>query len=412
VTVYVFLGPSLPLDDARRLCDAVFLPPVRLGDVWRAAAFGGARAIGIIDGYFERVPAVWHKEILWALANGVAVAGAASMGALRAAELAPFGMVGVGRICEAYASGVFPPYVAEPFEGDDEVAVMHGPAESGWMSSDAMVNIRATLAAAAEHGVIDASVRDRLAAAAKRLFYQDRSWPTLLRLAERQESPDVLAALRQWLPDGRVDQKRRDAEALLRWLSANPDHVPDARFRFADTALWRRATAIDADADDDRVLMELRLQGRRWHEERDAVLAAILGCIDLDEPAAAALAAADPETGLRALHQRAARHSRGQRAHALAEPLLKDAMLARLRRSGAYAALLARGRAKQERLCRLEIDGADVPAGGLAAWFAARVGGGAPDDPEALAAWLDVDDPLRLLRAIEAEYAFVGTVPG
>ena len=59
--------------------------------------------IAIIDGYFERMAAVWHKEILVALEKGIAVWGAASMGALRAAELAPFGMVGVGAIYQAFS---------------------------------------------------------------------------------------------------------------------------------------------------------------------------------------------------------------------------------------------------------------------------------------------------------------------
>ena len=63
------------------------------------------RAVGIIDGYFQQVPSVWHKEILWAMAQGVHVFGSASMGALRAAELAPFGMRGVGLIFEAYRDG-------------------------------------------------------------------------------------------------------------------------------------------------------------------------------------------------------------------------------------------------------------------------------------------------------------------
>ena len=67
------------------------------GDVYRAT-LDQVQTIAIIDGYFDRVPAVWHKEILWALNMGIRVIGAASMGAIRAAELAPFGMEGVGRI--------------------------------------------------------------------------------------------------------------------------------------------------------------------------------------------------------------------------------------------------------------------------------------------------------------------------
>ena len=75
-------------------------------------------AIGIIDGYFENIPSVWHKEILWAMSQGIHVFGSASMGALRAAELAPFGMEGVGAIFEAYRDGWL--------EDDDEVASEDG----------------------------------------------------------------------------------------------------------------------------------------------------------------------------------------------------------------------------------------------------------------------------------------------
>ena len=50
------------------------------------------RAQVIVDGSFQWTPAVWHKEILWAMGRGVHVFGAASMGALRAAELDGFGL--------------------------------------------------------------------------------------------------------------------------------------------------------------------------------------------------------------------------------------------------------------------------------------------------------------------------------
>jgi hypothetical protein len=98
VTTCVFVGPTVPIPDARAVLDAVYLPPVQQGDVYRAVVHHRPRAVGIIDGYFQQVPSVWHKEILWAMAQGVHVFGSASMGALRAAELAPFGMRGVGEI--------------------------------------------------------------------------------------------------------------------------------------------------------------------------------------------------------------------------------------------------------------------------------------------------------------------------
>ena len=88
-----FVGPSIPPNAAQALAPEVtLLPPARAGDVYRAMAHGEARVIGLVDGVFGSVGSVWHKEILLALHAGVRVVGAASMGALRAAELDVFGM--------------------------------------------------------------------------------------------------------------------------------------------------------------------------------------------------------------------------------------------------------------------------------------------------------------------------------
>src|SRR6266446_2586246 len=118
MSIVVFTGPTISAEDALQELEATYLPPVSQGDVYRAAV-RKPLAIGIVDGYFDRVPAVWHKEILWTMSQGIPVYGSASMGALRAAELAECGMVGVGSIFEAFHSGAL--------EDDDEVAVTHGP---------------------------------------------------------------------------------------------------------------------------------------------------------------------------------------------------------------------------------------------------------------------------------------------
>ena len=209
MTVYIFTGPTLLPTEGQRQLDAVFLPPVSQGDVYRAS-LENPRAIGIIDGYFERVPAVWHKEILWAMTQGIHVSGSASMGALRAAELAPFGMRGVGTIFEAYRDGVL--------EDDDEVALTHGPEDTGFRAlSEPMVNIRRTLADAEAAHVLSVDTRAALERIAKALFYPERSYLRILRLgAERGLRPTELAALRRWLPGGHVNQKREDALAMLR----------------------------------------------------------------------------------------------------------------------------------------------------------------------------------------------------
>ena len=214
MNVYVFTGPTISAEDAAAELDARYLPPVAQGDVYRVAVTRPS-AIGIIDGYFERVPAVWHKEILWALSQGIPVFGSASMGALRAAELAPFGMHGVGEIFEAFRDG--------RLEDDDEVALTHGAADENYRPlSEAMVNIRSTLRQAEEAKIIGASARTEIEHIAKELFYPDRDYSVLFKkAAETGVDPRELAALKVWLPAGRVDQKRIDAIAMLRAMRAH-----------------------------------------------------------------------------------------------------------------------------------------------------------------------------------------------
>lgn len=228
--IVVFLGPTLALADARRILDAEFLPPVELGDVWRISQEQPA-AIGIVDGYFHQVPAVWHKEILYALSRGIAVYGAASMGALRAAELGAYGMIGVGRIAAGYASG--------ELEADDEVALLHAPAELGYQAlSEPLVNIRATLAAARRDGAVSANTAEKLLALARSLPYPDRAWARLLDTAPGNES-EALAA---WLPAGQVNQKRDDALAMLARMRADLAAIPHPPRRlpsFVPTVLWQ-----------------------------------------------------------------------------------------------------------------------------------------------------------------------------
>jgi hypothetical protein len=269
MSLAVFLGPSLPRRDAEAIVAADYRPPVRQGDIYRLVSQARPEAIAVIDGYFQEVPSVWHKEILWALDQGVAVYGASSMGALRAAELHRHGMIGVGKVFEAYSSGTYRPYEGEPFEDDDEVAVIHGPAELSYPAlSDAMVDLRETLAAAAAAGVIDIALRDALVAAFKRRFYRDRRFDALPAvLAELDVAPEVAEHLVGWLEQGRVYQKQADARALLQVLAEGGLEAPPAAesFVFERTTLWAQFVEHSAEAAagvskaEQRVLDELRL---------------------------------------------------------------------------------------------------------------------------------------------------------
>jgi hypothetical protein len=235
----IFAGPSLP--PAQRPADPVleWRPPVRQGEVY-AAALGRPAIIGIVDGYFEVTPTVWHKEILWAMAQGIHVYGSASIGALRAAELHTFGMVGIGRVFEAFRGGVLC--------DDDEVAVLHGPEELGYPTvTEAMVNIRAALDHEVANGLLDPALAACLVEIAKSLFYKERHWDAILRIASARGVPSaVLAALAARLRDGGADRKRADAIDMITAIQA---HLSAAiaplvvSWRFHDTGYHQAARA-------------------------------------------------------------------------------------------------------------------------------------------------------------------------
>jgi hypothetical protein len=237
----VFSGPSLDLAAARAACPDLpwdridWQPPARMGDVYRAA-LGEPAALLIIDGYFEQVPSVWHKEVLFALSRGIRVLGAASMGALRAAELHPFGMQGVGRVYQAYAEG--------SLEDDDEVALVHGQDGGRYTAaSEALVNMRFALADAHAAGLLDTATQDHLLALAKARFYPQRSWPALWHDAAAAGLPEaLLAPLQAHLARTAPNQKRDDALAglcaLAGCLQPGAAAAPAVPFVFEHTLYW------------------------------------------------------------------------------------------------------------------------------------------------------------------------------
>lgn len=213
----VFLGPTISKSDAGQHIDATFLPPVSQGDILACLSAHTPDAIGIIDGYFQNVPSVWHKEILWAMAQGVHVFGASSMGALRAAELHRFGMKGVGQIFECYRDGVY--------ARDDEVAIIHAPPEVGYAAlSEPLASIRVTFAKAQAQGVIDARTCDALIAAAQAMYFPDRQYQAILGTVDAPEA--MVSALSDWLQNNKIDQKRLDAIEMLNEMKTFLDGDP------------------------------------------------------------------------------------------------------------------------------------------------------------------------------------------
>ena len=203
--IMVFAGPSLA--GVELAAPFVRQPPAGAGDLLRWLPHGRCTLL-LIDGVFDTRAAVFHKEILWLLARGFRVIGAASMGALRAAELDGHGMIGAGCIYRAYRDG--------RLTSDAEVAVLHAPAELGGAAlSVALVDVRATLQAAVRARVLTVNDARACLAAASAIPYRDRAWASL----------GAAGAFADWLPHGRVGLKAADALvglALARDLAATP----------------------------------------------------------------------------------------------------------------------------------------------------------------------------------------------
>jgi hypothetical protein len=241
----IFLGPSLSIQEAKAILpDAMYLPPAGQADLLSAVTTHRPDVIGLVDGVFSQSLAVWHKEILYALEQGVRVYGSSSMGALRAAETDVFGMVGVGKIYQMYKSG--------ELTDDDEVALVHGTAQDGYLPLSApMVNIRMTLKRAVEEEVVDAATAEKLIGIAKALYYPERSFQLIFRRAASDGVPqETTDALEEFVEGSYVDVKKQDAVELLETIKALPETLPPLEVDFSLTrshlfeALYDRDRAV------------------------------------------------------------------------------------------------------------------------------------------------------------------------
>lgn len=209
--IVVASGPSLRKSDRIAYPDIRFVGPAGDGDVLRICS-EKPTAIGIVDGVFrERLP-VGHKEILWALSEGIPVFGAASIGALRAAELERYGMIGIGKICDAYKSG--------ELVRDADVALIHGPGKLGFPSlTVAVVDLVVTLRTLVYSHRLTKEEADALLNTALGIHFSKRSWRLVVERAQLQtQTADSLCLL---LEESQVERKRLDAIMLLERMTSH-----------------------------------------------------------------------------------------------------------------------------------------------------------------------------------------------
>jgi hypothetical protein len=187
------------------LPNADFRPPIRRGDL-QALFEDLPESIGIVDGEFFQSLAVSPKEILPLLERGVRIYGSSSMGALRASELAAYGMKGVGRIFELYRKG--------RLAADDEVALTFSP-ETLCALSEPLVNLRLALSAARHDGLISLPELIGLTRRMKALYFPERTKERLFAEATQLLGKARALGFRNWWSNAAPDAKAEDARQLL-----------------------------------------------------------------------------------------------------------------------------------------------------------------------------------------------------
>lgn len=232
MTRILFAGPSLAGTDPD-LTGIEQRPPAAHGDLARAV-LEGATVIGLVDGLFDAVAAVWHKEILFALSEEVTVLGAASMGALRAAECVAFGMLPVGVIARDYIDG--------RRDEDGDVGLLHAPAELGWLPlTEPLVDVEATVARLEQLGLLWGGEAAVLLEAARALHFSARTLEAMLASFPGSRRESLASAYQAH----RIALKQADALELIDELRKRPAcRVKAADFRLNTSPMWRRRMAI------------------------------------------------------------------------------------------------------------------------------------------------------------------------
>jgi len=192
---------------------ADYRSPARKGDFLKIVnGQNDAGFIGFIDGVFLQDYPPTPIEVHTLLQKKhFTVAGAASLGALRAVELEKFGMIGIGKIFQLYKSG--------KIESDDEVAVTFSEQDYK-LQSEALIDIRYTLYWAVKDGVIKHETKDALVKIARQIYFPARNYDEIIERARANNTVEqkALEQLKGYLVTHRRSLKEEDSIRLVEFI--------------------------------------------------------------------------------------------------------------------------------------------------------------------------------------------------
>lgn len=202
----LFGGPSLS-PAARTRCQEIGIelrPPVRRQAVYQLLDEGFRGTLVVVDGVFQQVVAVGHRELIAAHEAGCRVVGMSSMGAIRAYELRHFGMEGFGAVYDYFRR--------EADFQDDEVALLHDPAPPYRAWSEPLVHLRVCADALVDRQALTAAAAGRIIDELKALYFGERTLDRFASLVRQAAGRDF----RELVPDMAPFRiKQRDVEAFL-----------------------------------------------------------------------------------------------------------------------------------------------------------------------------------------------------
>lgn len=208
----VFAGASLSdLSPAhkRRL---ILRNPVSRGDLSKLVETESPGTMVLIDGLFNSTLAVTPTECREALKAGWRLIGASSMGALRASELWPAGMIGIGNIFTLFRLGIL--------RSDADVAVALHP-QTFAEATASTVHVRAILFHLEVHRNLSRSLARRLLLIARRIHWYDRDWDTVFTLWRKAGvASDLLMAASECARNPLLHPKKIDAQLTINSLLA------------------------------------------------------------------------------------------------------------------------------------------------------------------------------------------------
>ncbi|WP_080485753.1 TfuA-like protein [Burkholderia ubonensis] len=207
----VFTGPTRATSRSMANDSSVqWRGPIRRGDLAELVSTYAPTNVAIVDGIFHSYPAVGHSEIDEALQKGWRIWGLSSMGAIRAAEMAEFGMRGYGKVYKMFVDD-------EDFS-DDEVTLVHNSDAPYEALSEPLVHFRVFLSSLVEQGIANFQEHDVILQSLKSRWYGYRTIELMERLLERHLANSA-DALRQMV---NFDHFRFKAHDLMQFISEKP----------------------------------------------------------------------------------------------------------------------------------------------------------------------------------------------